>query len=237
MKNRMQKLSLLISFLLIQLGLLSQITEQKIFTPSREKLFTMGFSLGFNSMNFKINPSLENIAIDSLYPKIGKSYPGITIQYVTNLRLSKYFDVRFIPGVSFGQRRVRYYKNQILYNDRQMLESSFVELPILLKYGYRISNYKPYIIGGLNYTYDFAGKKEYDESKPVYIRLERNDLYYEIGAGLDFYRPSFKFSVEIKMSIGTMDVIAHDPAPGHPQYANAIDKMQSQMWILAFYIE
>jgi len=32
-------------------------------------------------------------------------------------------------------------------------------------------------------------------------------------------------------------VLVNDPAPGHPQYVNAIDKIRSQIWVLAFYFE
>jgi hypothetical protein len=109
---------------------------------------------------------------------------------------------------------------------------------LLLKYkGARLNNVRPYIIGGLNYRYDLAGKKEYDEEKSVYLRLRRSDLYYEFGAGFDFYLQYFKLSVELKMSNGLRDVIVHEPAPGYPQYANAIERMQSQIWILAFHFE
>jgi hypothetical protein len=175
---------------------------------------------------------------DSLYPEVSKLNPGINIQIVTDLRPAKYFDIRFLPGVSFGQRVVRYYKNKVLYNDKQRLESSFLEFPLLLKYkGDRLNNVRPYVIGGLNYRYDLAGKKEFDDAKPVYIRLKRPDLYYELGAGLDFYLTYFKLSVELKMSNGIRDVLIKEPAPGHAEYYNAIEKMKSQIWVLAFHFE
>lgn len=203
-----------------------------------EKPLHFGFSLGFNVMDFKITPSQSYLQADSLYPDVSVLNPGINIQVVTNLRPGKYFDIRFLPGVSFGQRNVRYFKNEVPFNQRQRLESSFLEFPFLLKFkGDRLNNVRPYLIGGINYRYDLAGKKEYDDEKPIYLRLKRSDLYYEIGAGLDFYLPYFKLSVELKMSQGTRDVLVHEPAPGYPQYANAIERMQSQIWILAFHFE
>ena len=202
------------------------------------KLLHFGFSLGFNTMDFNITPSQNYLATDSLYPEVSRLNPGINIQIVTNLRPGKYFDIRFLPGVSFGQRIVRYYKNGVLYNEQQRLESSFLEFPLLLKYkGDRLNNVRPYIIGGLNYRYDLAGKKEFDEAKPVYLRIKRPDLYYEMGAGLDFYLTYFKLSVELKMSNGIRDVLINDPATSHPQFFNAIEKMKSQIWVLAFHFE
>jgi len=203
-----------------------------------EKTIHFGFSVGFNTMDFNITPSKVNMLLDSLYPDVSILNPGINIQVVSGYRPSESLEIRFLPGVSFGQRSVRFYKGQVLENGEQKLESSFLEFPLLLKYkGKRLNNVKPYLIGGLNYRYDLAGKKEYDEEKPVYLRLKKSDLYYELGTGLDFYLPYFKLSVELKMSNGLRDVLVHDPAIGYPQYSKAIERMKSQMWIIAFHFE
>ena len=202
-----------------------------------EKPIHFGFSLGFNAMDFDITPSQKYYQTDSLYPEVSILNPGINIQIVTDLRPANHLDIRFLPGVSFGQRVIRFYKNRKLVNDQQRLESSFLEFPLLLKYkGDRLNNVRPYVIGGLNYRYDLAGKKEFDASKPIYIRIKRPDLYYELGAGLDFYLTYFKLSVEIKMSNGIGNVKVNEAAPGHPEYANAIEKIKSQIWILAFHM-
>ncbi len=208
-----------------------------------DKPIHFGFSIGFNSMDFKITPDNYYYTANSLNPEVSRLNPGINIQIVSDLRLGSYFDIRFLPGVSFGQRNIRYYKiitkdSVVLYNDQQRLESSFLEFPLLLKYkGERLNNVRPYVIGGLNYRHDLAGKKEYDPEKQVYLRLKRSDLYYEMGAGLDFYLTFFKLSVELKMSNGLRDMLVRDPAPGNPQYVNAIERLRSQIWVLAFHFE
>ena len=203
-----------------------------------EKPIHFGFSLGFNAMDFDITPSQKYYQIDSLYPEVSILNPGINIQIVTDLRPADHLDIRFLPGVSFGQRVIRFYKNRVLVNEQQKLESSFLEFPLLLKYkGDRMNNVRPYVIGGLNYRYDLAGKKEFDDAKPIYIRIKRPDLYYELGAGIDFYLTYFKLSVELKMSNGFGDVLIKEAAPGHPQYYNAIEKIKSQIWVLAFHFE
>jgi hypothetical protein len=204
-----------------------------------EKLLHFGFSLGLNAMDFDITPSQEYYMKDSLYPEVARLNPGINIQIVTDLRPSKHLDIRFLPGVSFGQRNIRFYKNQVLYNTQQRLESSFLEFPLLLKYkGDRLNNVRPYVVTGLNYRYDLAGKKELiPEEKPVYIRIKRPDLYYEMGAGLDFYLTYFKLSVELKMSNGLRNIIVNDAPAGYEEYRHAIEKMKSQIWVLAFHFE
>ena len=203
-----------------------------------EKPIHFGFSLGFNAMDFNITPSQKYYQKDSLYPEVSILNPGINIQIITDFRPANHLDIRFLPGVSFGQRVIRFYKNKKLVNDQQKLESSFLEFPLLLKYkGDRLNNVRPYVIGGLNYRYDLAGKKEFDESKPIYIRIKRPDLYYEVGAGMDFYLTYFKLSIELKMSTGFGNVLVQEAAPSHPEYFNAIEKMKSQIWVLSFHFE
>ena len=220
--------------LLVHANSFSQKQKPKNDSWYDDKPLHFGFSLGGNLMDFNITKS----GISPLLPEVTLLNPGINIQIITNLKLHKYFDLRFLPGVAFGQRNIRYYLDGTLYDERQRIESSFLEFPLLLKYkGARLNNVRPYIIGGINYRYDLAGKKDYDVDKQVYLRLRRSDLYYEFGAGLDFYLPYFKLSVELKMSNGLRDVLVHDPASGYPEYVDAIKKMHSQIWIIAFHFE
>ncbi len=238
MKKITYNIAMIIIFIAIYNPVYSQKERPKNISWYDDKPLHFGFCIGFNVMDFNITPSLQHFQTDSLYPEVALLNPGINIQIVTDFRPGEYFDIRFLPGVAFGQRNVRFYKNQVLVNDQQRLESSFLEFPLLLKYkGERLNNVRPYVIGGLNYRYDLAGKKEYDEDKPVYLRIKRSDIYFEIGSGLDFYLPYFKLSVELKMSAGTRDVLHHDPAPGFQQYANSIERMKSQIWILSFHFE
>lgn len=207
-----------------------------------DKYMHFGFTLGFNTMDFIPTLSKEYYEGSSLYPEVSILNPGINIQIVTNARLSDHFDLRFLPGVSFGQRTLRYYAGKpdsmVIYDERQRLESSFLEFPLLLKFkGERLNNVRPYIVSGLNYRYDLAGKKEYDDEKPVYIRLKRPDLYYELGAGFDFYLTYFKLSIEAKMSNGLTNVLVREPAQNHPEFYNALEKLRSQIWIISFHFE
>jgi len=196
LKREATYIILIFIFLLNQLNLSGQKQKPKNESWYDDKPLHFGFSLGFNTMDFDITPSQKYYQINSLYPEVSKLNPGINIQIVTDLRPANHLDIRFLPGVSFGQRVIMFYKNGELVNNQQRLESSYLEFPLLLKYkGERLNNVRPYVIGGFNFRYDLAGKKEFDDAKPIYIRIKRPDLYYELGAGLDFYLVYFKLSV------------------------------------------
>jgi Outer membrane protein beta-barrel domain len=238
LKQKTVSIILFIIFLLNNLILSGQKQKPKNTSWYDDKLLHFGFSLGFNTMDFNITPSQKYLQINSIYPEVSKLNPGINIQIVTDLKPANHLDIRFLPGVSFGQRVIMYYKNGVLFNSQQRLESSFLEFPLLLKYkGERLNNVRPYVVGGFNFRYDLAGKKEFDDSKAIYLRIKRPDLYYELGAGLDFYLVYFKLSIELKMSNGLGNVLIKQEAPGHPEYADAIEKLKSQIWILAFHFE
>ncbi|MFA5820273.1 MAG: porin family protein [Bacteroidales bacterium] len=228
MKRRITYIVLSLIFLLIHFNSFGQKQKPKNDSSYDEKLLHFGFSLGVNTMDFNITPSNTTY----LYPEVSILNPGPNIQIVANLRAAKYLDIRFLPGISFGLRTVRYYYfNKADTLDPKRLESSFLEFPLLLKFkGDRLNNVRPYFIGGLNYRYDLAGGKENDD-----IKLKRPDLYYELGAGLDFYLKYFKFSVELKMSKGFSNVFDIKSPPS--QYSYAIKEIKSQIWILAFHFE
>jgi hypothetical protein len=235
---RFRRFKVIVLIFMVPLALYSQKEKSKNRAWYDEKILHFGFCVGFNTMDFKITPSQSGFAADSLFPEITSLNPGINIQIVTDYHPAKFLDIRFLPGVSFGQRNVIFYKNGSVYDDQQRVESSFLEFPLIVKLkGTRLNNVRPYFVTGLNYRYDLAGKREYDDDRPVYLRLKRSDLYFEAGAGLDFYLSFFKLSIEAKMSNGLRDILVHEPAPGYPQYVNAIDKIKSQMWVLSFHFE
>jgi len=232
------KRTLFILLLIIPLTAFGQKQKPKNDSTYDDRPLHFGFSLGLNTMDFKAKVSDVAFAKDSLLPEVAALNPGVNIQVVINYRPADFFDVRFLPGVSLGQRTVNFYKNGVLVNGNQKLESSFLEFPLLLKFkGMRLNNTRPYVIGGLNLRYDLAGKKKYDDETDVYLRLNRADLYYEAGAGIDFYLPEFKLSIEVKMSNGIRNVLAHDLTAEDPRYCNAISSLRSQMWVLAFHFE
>ena len=233
-------------FLLLSADVYCQKQKPKNDSWYDDKPLHFGFSLGMNLMDFDITPSQTYLEQDGYFPEVSVLNPGINIQVVTDFRPAKHIDLRFLPGVSFGQRSVQYYDfkddTDPIYEEIgeiQRLQSSFLEFPLLVKLkGDRLNNVRPYVVGGLNYRYDLAGKKEYPESENIFLRLKRSDLYYEAGAGLDFYLPYFKLSVEIKTSRGLRDIIVHDQGyPGYSQYVNSIEKMQSRIWIFSFHFE
>ena len=238
-RESMKQILLAAVMFLYGLGLAGQ-REVPVAGPwEDEKFFNAGYSLGFNAMSFKINPSDQFTEIDSLIPSGVSIYPGISLHLTLNFRINQFFDIRLLPGISFGQRNLNFSSSSKVDTvfSPQKIESSFFEVPLLFRYGWRMKNIKPYIIGGVNYRYDFYAQDKYRIERPVYLRLNKPDIYYEAGAGVGFYLKNIKLSLEIKMSNGTRDILAHDPHPEYPEYTNSIASLKSRMWVFSLHFE
>jgi len=206
-----------------------------------QKRIHFGFTIGFNTMDFKLTPSMYSAIGDNsdiLIPEINKLASGFHVGIVSNLRLTDNLDLRFLPGIALGQRNILFYDNDQNVDLEMEIESNFIDLPLTLKYkATRINNTRPYLIGGINVRNDMARNKEFNDDDDIYIKLKSFDIYYEIGVGVDFYLTYFKFSTEIKYSVGMLNVVSSDPHDSYPQYANSIDKLNSRMFMVSLHFE
>jgi hypothetical protein len=73
------------------------------------------------------------------------------------------------------------------------------------------------------------------ESGAAQIRLRKPDFYFELGFGIDLFFQYFKFSPELKFSVGFKDVFAHDP--GGFKYTQAIESLNSFLVMFSIYFE
>ncbi len=202
-----------------------------------EKPIHFGFLIGLNTSTFNILHSRAKTPENNnnpLYAELLTLQPGINLGIVSSLRLRKNLDLRLLPGISFGQRDLSYIDTDSLRYDDIKVKSTFLEMPIMLKYGGdRNHNFKPYILAGINPRYDLAKKKQDG------LLLNAFDLYYELGFGFDSYLNYFRLSTEFKISIGTRDILNHEGTGEllDMPYTQAIDKMTSRIFVLNFYFQ
>lgn len=208
-----------------------------------EKPLHFGFLIGFNTMDFRVDNKAEALGSNGelLYGDVINLKPGINIGIVSSYRLRPNLHLRFLPGISFGQRDIVYFTENYPTDDADKIESSplqikstFLEFPLLLKYSaLRMHNAKPYLIGGFNTRYDLA--KNVQDG----LLLTSLDGYLEAGAGFDFYMTFFRLSVELKASIGLSNVL-NPKGTGEladQKYTDALSGLKSRIFHLTFYFE
>jgi len=195
-----------------------------------------GFVLGINEMNFSVKRTTDTNLYDSLLILTSEPQWGFHIGIITDLRLAEYFNLRFIPTLSFGDRILNY---TILKNNQEekyikKVESSFLDFPLLLKYkSSRLTNTRAYIIGGIKYSVDMASMAKKKTQEDEIIKLKKHDFTGEIGVGFDFYLKYFKFGTEIKMAYGLKDLMIRE----NTIYTNSIDKLNTKIFYLSFTFE
>jgi len=207
-----------------------------------QKHWHFGFTLGMNSMDFVIRPVDHLELNDTLMVIEPQASQGFNIGIVSNRRLGKFLDLRFVPTLSFGERSIKYIIKDGLGGEKtyiKSVESTYIDFPLTIKYKSkrlpgRWNNSRVYIMGGVRYSLDLASqRKKKGTSNEVVIKLNPNDLMGTLGVGFDFFLPYFKFGIELQMAYGVLNLMSKEPNI----YNTNIDRMTSKMTWITFTFE
>ena len=228
--------------------------------------YHFGFLLAYNQMmyavktidnyqNLEIAPedwpsgpiSLSNTQHISVYNIETIQTPGFTVGIIGSKRLGRYFDLRFIPSLSFSERRMRYdvavtdLQGEVtMRNFTKSIGTTFVEFPLNIKYrSKRYNNIGAYVFGGFNPKIDLASQKENkltNADGQEFINnlvTKRFDCAAEIGTGFDIYNQWFKMGIEVKMSYGLLDIVKNEAFI----YTAPIDKLRNKLFQVSLLFE
>ena len=132
---------------------------------------------------------------------------GFSLGFLVNLRMHDMLDLRLMPKAGFYNHAIRYYYTDNATIKSQLLETTMVELPLLLKYkSMRRGNVRMYMVGGLTPAFEASGRREV-ESTSGELTIRKGNLSLDGGLGFDFYFPLFKLSQEIRYSRGMINIL------------------------------
>ena len=215
-----------------------------------DKLFHFGFQLGVNFSSFGVTDSELEIedpvtGIKEIYhSRVSSVLPGFHVGFITDLRLCKYLNLRFCPGMQFTSRTLSYKTESGNPVKGSMGKGATVDvlampvyLPLYLKFSaMREGNYRPYVIAGGGASFNVSRDRE----KPVLMNLV--DYFCEVGFGCDFYFRWFKFCPEITYRIGFANQLypadkRMELAPQDAFYSNSISRLTNHSICLTFNFE
>lgn len=260
----MKRKLVFIFFMFSTVVLFAQKQKVNHMTTFDDKLIHFGFTLGLNTMDMAVvhfktlgdNPEFSpqpNIfwfpeerggvnGSEELRADIAEVIPGFTVGIVSSLRLSRDLNLRFLPGLSFGERQLVFNKkvveqNSLSFqtaNNSYSIKSTYLDFPLLIKYkARRINNNRPYIIFGTAYRQDISRT-----GKDDLVKLNNGGFYAEVGGGWDHYFTFFRFSVEAKFSFGLNNQLGPPPGPNQRQYySQAFKSLRSNIFTLCFHFE
>jgi hypothetical protein len=207
-----------------------------------QRRWRFGFSIGMNVFDFAVTSTMKPMqTIDMTNPEVlwadvVNIQPGFNINGIVNYRLSRHLDLRALPGICFGTRELNFYKEDGSLAHSMLLESNYAEVPLLLKFSAsRVSNYRPYLVGGANPRFNMNWKTS--EKKGNYISSIIFEPFLELGCGLDIYFYYFKLSIEFKYSKTFINNLGSNTVTGYEGFHEAIDRLNSQIFIFAIHIE
>ena len=198
-----------------------------------------GFTIGINSLDFIMNKNLNYVGTDSLINTYSKNQYGFNLGIVSNLRLGKFTDLRFIPTLVFGERILDYNfkdknNNENVITESKRIESTLLDFPFHLKYkSERYNNVRTFIITGVKYSLDIASQDKIDDEGEELVKLKKHDIMAEIGFGIDFYLEYFKFSPQIKLSHGILNVLNKE----NTIYTESFNQLRTNGWMFSFTFE
>ncbi len=197
------------------------------------KKIHFGFTLGINSLNFNLKRNISTLNNDSLLVINTENQKGFNLGIISNFRLGKYTDFRFTPSLVFGERLLNYSFNN-LDKKTKRIESTLIDFPLYLKYkSARYNNFRTYILCGVKYSLDIASQSGIDDEGQEIVKLNNNDIMLEGGFGIDFYLEYFKFSPQIKISHGIINLLSKD----NTIYTSSVKNLRTNGWMLSFTFE
>ena len=216
-----------------------------------DKLFHFGFQLGLNFASFGVTdselPIYNEISGETeiYHARVSSVMPGFHVGFVSDLRLCRYLNLRFCPGLQFSSRTLSYKTesgNPVVGTPGKTgstvdVLSIPVYLPLYLKWSAaREGNFRPYVIAGGGVSFNVSR----DRDKPVLLNLM--DYFCEVGFGVDLYFQWFKFCPEITYRIGFADQLCPadqrmEIAPQDMFYSNAISRLSNHCICLTFNFE
>jgi hypothetical protein len=222
---------------------------------------SFGFTFQYVNTDFKIDkkpdwrapfydPATGVKLTDSLNAISSKSSPGFGLGFVARYRVSEHVEARLTPMLVFADRLLEYEYNNANGNPlllthsaqlnatilEQQVQTTLFEVPLSIKLkSDRIGNFRGYMLAGLKYSMQIAGKKTDTNASPVDKLVKNSGGYasYEAGLGCDFYFEYFKLSPELKISNSFGNVLVAENQP----YSRPIDKLFLHTFMISFYFE
>ena len=237
---RTKTLRLIYSFFFVFLSLISfeAYSQKPLFQEEHDnKPYYFGITLAGSLSRFQTELHSYFLQQDTIMIAQPSNAGGFALGLSATARLSKRFEGRFNPQLSFMDRNIFYklkYPDKELTEVTKKIESVIVSLPVQIKFNSdRIGNFRVYMLGGAKVDFDLASNARARKAEEL-VKIEKLDYGIEAGIGFNFYFESFIFSPEIKISNGLGNIHSRDD---QLKYSSVLDKMQSRMIVFSIHLE
>ncbi len=201
---------------------------------SMSRKFHFGVALGINRSDYKITLDSNFIVQKNILNVVPIKGPGFSLGIVSDYHLGKYFDLRFIPALSFGEKDIQYTQKDSIDKVIKKIESVYLEFPFLLKYKSKpYNNMRMYAIGGIKYSIDMQSNATARRAENL-IKVKQNDYLLEYGIGIELHMPMAIVAPEIKISYGLTNVLQNDDKL---IYSSVLSRLRTRTILFTIHLE
>lgn len=229
--NKLIVFSYKVAFVSLTLAMIPGSAEAQLFRWARQhnpsyddRKISYGFSIGLHTSSYQVKYSNKFVTpkYDTVHSVVPQFLPGFSLGFLVNYRITEFLDLRLMPKAGFYSHKLTYYFTNAPAQT-QLVETTLVEMPLLLKYkSVRRGNVRMYMVGGITPAFEASGKNDIGNSTAG-LSIQKHNVSLDMGMGFDFYFPFFKFSQEIRFSRGISNMLGSQ----HTIYQDPISRLNT----------
>lgn len=226
---------------MMSVGSFAQKEKPKNYRKFDERTFHFGFMLGANVSDYTAYQKLDAYNQYGLLRLETQSQPGGQLGILTTMKVgTPVVRLRFIPSLSFQERVIHEYfvdpedpEGEILNEER--INATSLDFPLMFQFRtLRLNNFASYVLVGGQYSLDLQSQQDASQSYiDPFIKTRKNDWQGQVGAGIEFFAPFFKFGIELKYSHSFINTFIQDNTP----VSNPINKLYNNGWWFSLIFE
>jgi len=215
--------------------------KSKNYSRFDERRAHFGFMLGVNSASNTIYQNADSYKLYNVKSIVSNSQSGGQLGIVSTLKLwGPTTRLRFLPSLSFQERVLTFTSSSIVNPLKdsileERIASTNLDFPLMFQFRTtRYNNFATYVLGGIQYSLDLQTQQNANQSNAdPFIKIKRDDLQVQIGGGVEFFTPYFKFGIEVKYSQGIVNSLIQDNTTS----SRPIDFLYNRVWGLSIVFE
>lgn len=223
-------------------GVFAQKEKPMNYRKFDQRLFHFGFMLGGNTSDFAMFHKVDAYNQYGLMEMYTEAQPGGQLGILTTLKLgTPIVRLRFIPTLSFQERVVKQLfidptgmKPQGILNEER-INSTSLDFPLMLQFRtLRVNNFAAYCLFGAQYSLDLQSQeKATQQFDDPFLKIRKHDFAGQVGVGVEYFAPFFKFGVELKYSHSFRNGLIQD----NTRVSIPIERLYNKGWWISFIFE
>lgn len=232
-----------LTVILLLVGLSANAQKEKPLNYQKfdKRVFHFGFMLGANTSGYTVSQKVDAYERFGLKSMTVNSQPGAQLGILTTMKLgTPMIRLRLLPSLSFQERVIHQVfvdpddiTKEILNDER--VHSTNIDIPLMFQFRtLRLNNFTAYFLVGGQYTIDLQSQQDaIQKFDDPFIKMKKHDILGQVGAGIEFFAPFFKFSLEVKYSHSFFNGFIQD----NTKSSAPIDKLYNRGWMFSIIFE